>query len=353
MCFLLQQSAGLSFVYFADKSARILNSFPVSLQVRRVTAKRRPRTVTPDLQVCPQRQRFDALADLRAVADEVATLSNSAHRSLDCLDLFSGNGGVSAAFRSASYTAEEYDIGRDRHCDITAWTGFRRALELLVSVKPRGLVVAAPPCSLFTFLSSSYHRRTVERPEGDETKESVRTANLVVRNLVLLLYLATERNVHWIVEQPSSSRVWIYWPMRECLEHCSAQRCWTTLGSYGHDLPKATVLWGTLPTLALLSRRTKRPRSSAIDPQQHRSTRGRGRSGSSDYYRISASGAVSGGRDLHSSAHYPEGLCRAILSAFQLSAEAATAELPVRSVFSALVHSRATASRGQPASATD
>ena len=52
---------------------------------------------------------------------------------------------------------------------------------------------------------------------GDESKLRVRMANLIVRNLAVLLMLAYDRGVFWIVEQPGSSNMWNYSPMQHCL----------------------------------------------------------------------------------------------------------------------------------------
>ena len=160
--------------------------------------------------------------------------------------------------------------------------------------------MAGPPCSLRTCLSSSYHRWTKESPLGDVSKPSVRLANLIASNLAVLLTAANARNVYWVIEQPISSKLWIFPPIAQCLS--STLRATTYMGSFGHDMVKPTILAGTLSTLAKLKRR--KPQWFA--PLQW---------GDREYYIRNANG-VRGGRHLHCSAEYPEAFCSALLQAW-------------------------------------
>ena len=93
-------------------------------------------------------------------------------------------------------------------------------------------MVAGPPCCLWTFVSSSYHKRKRGMESGDESKIRVQMASLVVRNLAVLLMLAFERGVFWLIEQPSSAQMWNYAPILHCVVRCKAVRVHTWLGSF-------------------------------------------------------------------------------------------------------------------------
>ena len=103
-------------------------------------------------------------------------------------------------------------------------------------------------------LSSSYPKRKRGMESGDESKLRVRMASLIVRSLAALLIVAYDRGFFWIVEQPSSSQMWNYSPTQHCLVYCKAARAHTWLVSFGHEMHKPSVLWGALPTSALLVR---------------------------------------------------------------------------------------------------
>ena len=112
---------------------------------------------------------------------------------LVCLDLFAGGGAVVQAFEAAGHAARAFDMATDPACDITREAGFRLALSLVSSLQKGGLLVAGPPCSLWVYMSSSVHRRSKHAPEGDVANAKVRLANLVVRNVTVLLRLCTQR----------------------------------------------------------------------------------------------------------------------------------------------------------------
>lgn len=57
----------------------------------------------------------------------------------------------------------------------------------LCRLVPRALVVLGPPCSLFIWLSSSVHRRSLYRPDGDTSRLAVRLSNAISRNTVASL----------------------------------------------------------------------------------------------------------------------------------------------------------------------
>ena len=260
-----------------------------------------------DINGAPPSEWFEA-ADSDFVFEAVSAFDASgAPRDLTLFDFFSGRGEASKVFQAANYSSASFDIATDRRCDLTTCAGFSLALSLVLSLKVRGLIMAGPPCCLWKLLSSSVHKRKQNRPEGDETRLCVRMANLIVRNLAVLLKLATDRGVFWVIEQPSTSQMWFYQPLQQCLVACKAFRVYTWMGCFGHDLMKASVLWGTLPTLSLLGRtRSQCPLLQA------------GSNGGAVYYIRDQDGSVRGGPDLFKSVAYTTGFCTALLDAWYL-----------------------------------
>ena len=94
---------------------------------------------------------FEA-ADSDFVFEAVSAFDASgAPRDLTLFDFFSGRGEASKVFQAANYSSASFDIATDRRCDLTTCAGFSLALSLVLSLKVRGLIMAGPPCCLWTF----------------------------------------------------------------------------------------------------------------------------------------------------------------------------------------------------------
>lgn len=241
----------------------------------------------------------------------------NASRGLDYLDLFAGGGAVCAVFAASGYRCASFDAAVDPRCDILTEGGFRIAMDMTTRLRPGGLILAGPPCSLWTFMSSSVHKRNDACPEGDTGNRKVRMSNLLVSNLVTVLQHATARGVYWIVEQPMTSRMWSWPPMAALLSACNAVRARTHMGAFGHRQAKPTVLMGTLPTLGLLEKPL-----GAVPLEVRR------RAGEPSVvgYKRAADGRVSGNRFLHQSAAYTEQFGDAVLQAWVAASAASTAD---------------------------
>ena len=111
-----------------------------------------------------------------------------------------------------------------------------------------GLVLLGPPCSLWVFMSSSFHCRSDEFWDGDCSKPAVRAANALVRNVCLILAIGHVRGVFYILEQPGSSKMENYGWLKALSNALQATRVYTWMREYGHLLPKPTYLLSNLPT---------------------------------------------------------------------------------------------------------
>ena len=161
-------------------------------------------------------------------------------RNVQFFDLFSGVGEATKLFRANGYVTRNYDINMGD--DITARAGFFRALDIVMAMAIGALILMGPPCSLWVFMSSSYHRRTKWNPDGDTSKPAVRAANVLVRNLCFLMAVAHFRHVFLILEQPSSSQMRNYsWLVLIC-QNLGLKKIVTWMREYGHAIPKPTYL---------------------------------------------------------------------------------------------------------------
>ena len=130
-------------------------------------------------------------------------------RSYHFVDMFSPHRRGADVFMYKGLQAFSGDIrGHSENFDITSKDGFLNMLNISLALLPGGLCLAGPPCSLFIFLSQSYHRRSDLRPEGDEAVAKVRMANLIAQNFAVLAEIIMDRHGFIMVEQPANS--WMF-----------------------------------------------------------------------------------------------------------------------------------------------
>ncbi|CAJ1459458.1 unnamed protein product [Effrenium voratum] len=171
----------------------------------------------------------------------------------DFVEVCSGCGKFSEAMRDSGFVGKEFDICHSGNHDLLRSVGFLAILAAVRNTKRGGVLMLAPPCSTWVFLSRSYTGRSWACPEGRKIK-AVILANILIHRLLYIIFYATKRGVYWLVEQPISSVLWVYEPVRRILNWARARRISFPMGAYGARTLKMSVLWGTLPNLTSLRR---------------------------------------------------------------------------------------------------
>ena len=85
---------------------------------------------------------------------------------------------------------------------------------MVLAVGVGGLVVTGPPCGWWIWLSSSKHKRTLNKPNGDLNNPGVRKANAIVENALVLLAVAQCRRLAILIEQPGTSMMRAFKPFK-------------------------------------------------------------------------------------------------------------------------------------------
>jgi len=147
----------------------------------------------------------------------------------NCLDLFAGLGGFSAAFRDADgwdVTTVEIDpeFDPDIQADVFDLTPSDFDAEFDV-------VLASPPCTQFSFAASSLERFVDGEPQTDDAADAVA---LVYHTIGLVRGLNPD---YWFLENPQG---WL----RQVIGDPEAR---VTYCQYGRDYMKPTDLWGNHP----------------------------------------------------------------------------------------------------------
>ena len=149
----------------------------------------------------PEGQWFRACENMDELSSFCERWNGPCH--MKCVDLFSASKRVARTFQRYGHSACSFDIMNDKNEDILSPCGFYRALVLALSFLDRllnmfslseaspmillekvskksalfmrtrlvssGLLLAAPPCSLWVPISQSVHRRYVSRDLLDNT----------------------------------------------------------------------------------------------------------------------------------------------------------------------------------------
>ena len=181
---------------------------------------------------------WDARLHLEEVLNFVSDFQG--RREIDFFDLFSGVAEATKAFGDKSYVACNFDL--EQGDDMLTEAGFFKALGIILSLREGALTLLGPPCSLWVFFSSPFHRRTQSNPAGDTTKKAVREANTLVRNTCLLLAIGHFRGVFFILEQPGSSKMENYSWLEQLCKVLGLRRVFTWMRCFGHAIPKPTYL---------------------------------------------------------------------------------------------------------------
>lgn len=181
-----------------------------------------------------------------------------------CGEVFCGCGSLFAALVSHGLTAFFLDISLNPEHDILSDAGVILLIRMLASVVVGGVVWWGIPCQTWVWMARGHTLRSAACVRGDTRRVDVRDANRIVQRCVSLLEFLVLRGVYYIIEQPSTSLVWRYLPMRRHLRKrprvlktsLTAHHIW--LGYWGHSLFKGTHLVGVFPGLRkIYSKKTR------------------------------------------------------------------------------------------------
>lgn len=172
----------------------------------------------------------------------------------DFVEVCAGCASFSKAMRMSGLKGKEFDIRFSQNHDLMRTVGFMAIMAAVWNTRPGGLIFFAPPCSSWIFLSSSQTGRCWANPKGKEGNHKVLYANIFVRRMLYILFYAVKRGCQIVIEQPLSSVMWHWRPVRRFLQWSKSRRVAFPMGSYGARSLKMTVLWGTLRKLQSLRR---------------------------------------------------------------------------------------------------
>lgn len=176
-----------------------------------------------------------------------ATLGTVLTRSVDLVEIFSGEKAVTNGLMMFSFKGMAIDHDMGPNYDILTTDGFFLCLLAVLSIKRGGLLWMAPPCSSWVWMSRGSTGRRPHDPMGDASIPNVQAQNKLACRVANLMYVASRRGVRTIIEQPLSSLFWKHPRVAKMLERFSFQSVTTQLGAYGAESLKPIILRYTVP----------------------------------------------------------------------------------------------------------
>ena len=177
-------------------------------------------------------------------------------RDVDAVEFMCGKAEISNAAARRGLVSIGYDKSYSASDinDINSLAGFKRAMQLAMRVRPHGSIWCAPVCSSWTWISRSSTGRSVSCAQGDTDRTRTRQSNFMVVRLALILLVAWLRGVHLFMENPVSSVIQHFSPMREVVQCLLTHRVVCHLCSFGADTQKSVAIWSTTPLVSKLYR---------------------------------------------------------------------------------------------------
>ena len=258
---------------------------------------------------------FDAEANGPSLMSAVRQWAGE--RTLHCLDLFSKSGMAYWEWHFEGFYSAKCDVTDNLvDHDILSRKGFKNILELGLSLMVGGIALAGPPCSMFIFLSSSMHQRTLWNPLGDTSLAKIRMANMIAKNTVWLLELLTSRGCFVVVEQPLNSVMYRLKDFTDWMARDADMQFYTIyMSNFGHEMLKPTRLLSNMKAVTLLLAPIAQARRALQMTQGSQASSSTG-TPPRKFLRRCPSGPA-GGRDLHESATYTRRFVAALLSAWE------------------------------------
>ena len=149
-------------------------------------------------------------------------------RSLHSVEVFAGKHQLTKAVKDKQLCASFFDIltNPDAH-NIESTTGLHNIIQDVFKLQKGGTIWGGPPCKSWVFIGRCGTERTKQNAAGNPANHRVAKANLQTSHFVLCCTLAHLRGCHFIIENPGSTLMWNYGPIKDLSERGSASNART------------------------------------------------------------------------------------------------------------------------------
>ena len=181
---------------------------------------------------------------LPLLVDVLQHIDQDVTRDLDSLEFMAGQGEITKAADRLGLASIGYDKTYSSTAinDINSKMGFARAMSLTLRVRRHGSIWRAPVCSSWVWISRSGSDRTQQHAGGNTKIPRIRSGNTMVVRLVLIMLVAWCRGCHLFMENPASTIIQYFSPLRELIACILKHKVGVDLSAYGTEVPKPSIV---------------------------------------------------------------------------------------------------------------
>lgn len=177
-------------------------------------------------------------------------------RRLDSLEIFAGQQELTKAVNAENMKGEGCDIlSKPKLHNIETQQGLEYLAAKVVQLREGGVLWGGPPCKTWIWISRNGTGRTAKSPAGRPTVPRVAQANLQVENFCLLAALAHLRGCDYVVENPSSTLIHQFKPLKSLMQWTQSHSVRTYMGAFGSEHCKPLMLWSSWKGIQAMRRR--------------------------------------------------------------------------------------------------
>ena len=171
-------------------------------------------------------------------------------------EMFAGDAAWSKGLRLLGYKGTTFDARYHVDWDFLTPVGFLGAICGVMMMHRGGVLLGAPPCSTWVFMSMSSTGRHLD-VMGNTHSPYVQAQNALVGRLIYVLALCMDRGIFWLIEQPASSVMFSHPRWIHFQDMCGSliQTVKLDMGAYSLTSFKDTVIVGTAPYIKHMARK--------------------------------------------------------------------------------------------------
>ena len=167
------------------------------------------------------------------------------------LEVFSGNANLGKGFAQCVGPTLTFEVLDNIEEDCMHETGIVKLLTYVLSIMIEGWCWLGTPCSSWIILSRSFTQRSIVQPSGPTTWKSrkqhdyVKKHNDIATISALVYKTCVILGIAVAVEQPRSSLLWRFPPVKEALEMAPLHTIPFFMSSFGHTSQKPLIVKGS------------------------------------------------------------------------------------------------------------
>ncbi len=135
-------------------------------------------------------------------------LAETQAKTADVAEIFCGVGSICKAGVALGYCCEGFDKEMDQDMNVFCAAGLEKVVKMVGRIKPGGLLWLSPDCSSFCGLCIAQTERSLQNPEGNQSRTCVTNGNYMAQVSMMLFVLGWMLGAHPVLENPAGNWIW-------------------------------------------------------------------------------------------------------------------------------------------------